>query len=75
MNSSVQGPDQTGLTGGQSVPSLGCGSILPWRMGKVGKGVSMFPRARCTVRSGPSEAILFSADYLPLVFFLALGSM
>jgi hypothetical protein len=75
MNLSVQGLDRIGLTGCQSAPSLGFGSIPPWRMGKVGKGVSTFPRGRCIERNDLGEVILFSAGYPPLVFFLTLESM
>jgi len=57
MNSSVQGPDRIGLTGCQSAPSLGFDSIPPWRMGKVGKGVSTFPRGRCIVRNDLGEVL------------------
>ena len=67
MDSSKRGLDRTGLIGCQNAPSLGFDFIPPWRMGKVGKDVSMFLRGSY---SDPGEAILFSEGYPPLVFFL-----
>ena len=50
MNSSEWGPGRTESARYQSAPSLGFGSIPPWRTGKVGKGVGTFLRGHYTMQ-------------------------